>query len=208
MARRRRHGSGGSKAIGIVAVVALAAGGWWYWQKMPHDSANSSTPPATAAVDGSQEITLPPPQVPADGLCTKLGDLRVATLLSTASVTATSLAAEAGVPRAAGCTWRTAEGGELVAMWFDDVSLAHGQVAERGAAYFQSAVTGLEYALKMPPEKLTGVGDEAALAGFTAPGSGQGQVIARRGASVLTLEARGVPRAAAVRMAEALVAQL
>ena len=209
MARRRRQASGGSKTFGIVVVVALlAAGGWWYWQKRAESPDAPTAAPLATASDGSQEIALPPPQVPADALCTRLGDLRVATLLSTASVTPTTLAAEAGVPRAAGCTWRTAEGGELIAMWFDDASLARGQVAERGTAYFQSAVTGLEYALKTTPEKLSGVGDEAAVAGFTAPGTGQGQVVARRGDNVLTLEARGVPRAAAVRMAEALVAQL
>lgn len=208
MARRRRQSSGGSKTAGIVIVlVLLAAGGWWYWQKMPRGPADPAAAPLVTSVDGSQEIVLPPPQVPADALCTRLGDLRVATLLTTASVTASPLAAEAGVPRAAGCKWRTAEGGELIAMWFDDGSLTRGQIAERGATYFQSSVTGLEYALKMSPEKLTGVGDEAVVAGFSAPGSGQGQVIVRRGEHVLTLEARGVPRAAAVRLAEALIAQ-
>jgi len=207
MTRRRRQGSGASRWFGIALLVAVAVAGWWIWQKMPRNSDSTSAPAATTA-DGSQEIALPPPRVPADGLCTKLGDLRVATLLSTSSVTATPLSAEPGVPRAAGCTWRTAEGAELRAMWFNDASLALGSGTERGSAYFQSAVTGLEYALKLSPEKLTGVGDEAVAAGFVAPASGQGQVIARRGEHVLTLEARGVARAAAVRTAEALVAQL
>lgn len=207
MTRRRRQGSGGSKFLVIALLVAAAAAGWWFWQKSPRYSGSTSAPAAVTA-DGSQEIALPPPRVPADGLCTKLGDLRVATLLSTSSVSAAPLPDEAGVPRVAGCTWRTAEGGELRAMWFNDASLSLGTGAERGAAYFQSTVTGLEYALKLQPERLTGVGDEAVAAGFVAPASGQGQVIARRGEHVLSVEARGVARASAVRMAEALVAQL
>ncbi len=207
MTRRRRQGSGATRFLGIALLIAAGAAGWWFWQKMPRESGRAAAPVAASA-DGSQEIALPPPRVPADGLCAKLGDLRVATLLSTSAVTATPLAGEPGVPRAAGCSWRTAEGGELRAMWFNDASLALGSGTERGAAYFQSAVTGLEYALKLSPEKLTGVGDEAVAAGFVAPASGQGQVITRRGEHVLTLEARGVARASAVRMAEALVAQL
>lgn len=207
MAKRRRQGSGGGRAIGIVIVLAaLAAGGWWLWQKMPRASEGPGSDVASA--NGSQEIALPPPRVAADALCTRLGDLRIATLLSTSSVVATPLAVEAGVPRAAGCTWRTAEGAELTAMWFNDASLSQSQVTERGAAYFQSAVTGLEYALKLAPERITGVGDEAVAAGFVAPASAQGQVIVRRGENVLTVEARGVARANAVRVAETLVAQL
>ncbi len=209
MARRRGQASGRSGKFGLVLVAGLlAAGAWWYWQQRTQASSTSDAGPVAAAGNGSQEIVLPPPQVPADGLCTRLGDLRVATLLATNSVTVSSLAADSAVPRVAGCSWRTAEGGEVIAMWFDDASLARGQVSERGAAYFQSVVTGLEYALKATPEKLTGVGDEAAAAGFGTTSAAQGQVVARRGGNVLTLEARGIPRAAAVRMTEALVAQL
>jgi len=209
MARRRRPDSGSSSKIAILLfALALGAGAWWYWQRggSAADGQRDSTP-ASTATDGSEVIQLPAPEVPVDALCAKLGDPRVATLLQTSAVTTTPLPSESGVPRAAACRWVTAEGGELVAMWFNNASLARGNIAERGAAYFQTTATGIEYALKSPAEKVAGIGEEAVVGGFATPDSGEGQVIVRRGEHVLAVSARAVPRAATLRLAEALIAQ-
>ncbi len=208
MARRRRSSGGNRLLPAVVLSVLLVGAGWWVWDRNLRERAPGDAISTVAADPGAQSIELPPALTAADGLCERLSDARVATLLATPTVIATTLPAENGVPRAAGCVWRSGKDTAVRAMWFNDASLAAGGIAERGSAYFRTAVTGLEYALKLVPEPLPGIGDEAVAAGFDPATPGDGQVIARRGQNILVLESGGASRAATARLAETLLAQL
>lgn len=209
MARRRRKSSGSNRLLPTVVLIALLLGaGWWVWDRHLRESAPAD-PVVTAVTDsGGQSIALPPARSGSEGICGRLAEARVATLLDIENVTATTLPAEQGVPRAAGCEWRSGKSLKVRVMWFNDASLTAGGIEEHGSAYFSTAVTGLEYALKLTPERLSGIGDEAVAAGFETAAPGEGQLIARQGQNILVLESSGASRAATGRLAGTLLAQL
>ena len=148
-----------------------------------------------------------PAQAPTAGsaldVCARATPADVAKALGTRAADPRHVGAGADVPAAGACTWDFG-GGSIVALWFTPGSLARGKVDSHGHAYYDSVVTGLEYAFKEAPAKIAGLGDEAAAAGFDGGGDAP-QLVVRRGDDVLVLVAKGTDRASAERVARLLV---
>lgn len=174
----------------LVLLALVAAGGWAAWRYGPALFARfapAKAPTAGAALDVCSRAT------PAD----------VAKALGARSAEPRHVGAGADVPAAGACTWDFG-GGSIVALWFTPGSLARGKVESHGHAYYESVVTGLEYAFKERPAAIAGLGDEAAAAGFGGGGEAP-QVVVRRGDDVLVLVAKGTDRAAAERVARLVI---
>lgn len=114
------------------------------------------------------------------------------------------IGAAADIPAAGACTWGSAER-SVVATVFTPASLRGGKAPGDPHRYYESVVTGFEYALKSMPRPIGALGDEAAAAGFE---SGEGQIVMRKGDRVMHLAARGIPRPQAEQFARALAANL
>lgn len=186
MARKRSR----SPLPTLLLLALVAAGGWAAWRYGPALLARfapAQTPTAGSALDVCARAT------PAD----------VAKALGTRAADPRHVGAGADVPAAGACTWDFG-GGSIVALWFTPGSLARGKVDSHGHAYYDSVVTGLEYAFKEAPAKIAGLGDEAAAAGFDGGGDAP-QLVVRRGDDVLVLVAKGTDRASAERVARLLV---
>ena len=188
MARKRSR----SPLPMLVLFAAFVAAGWAAWRYGPALLASWEKSPATSA-QGSGAFDV----------CARAGAADIAAAVGAPSADARHVGAAADVPAAGACTWDF-RGGSIVALWFTPGSLARGGVAERGDAYFTSVATGLEYAFKEPPAAITGLGDEAAAAGFNG-GPEPAQIVVRKGDDVLTLVVRGTGRAEAERVARLLV---
>jgi hypothetical protein len=178
-----------------VLLAALAAGGWYAWQRHPEWFAAVTAPSRPAPSDA------PPPLA----VCALPAPAAVEQALG-AAVAAPGGAAQ-GVPAAGSCTWTTPDGGLVSAMVFTRASLATGAGAQRlhGRAYFDTVATGLEYALKQPPQRVDGLGDAAVAAGFDA---GAGQLVVLKGETVLHLTSSRVERPRVERLARAVAARL
>ena len=195
MARRRASHSVSFAPIVIVAVLAVAGYLAWRYRDALLPAAKT---PVTAATPAATAAAL--------DVCALAPRADVAAALGTDALEARHAGAGADVPVAGACTWeftRDGRKGSLVVLAFTRGSLARGAGGLQGHDYYASVVTGLEYELKSVPKPLAGLGDEAAVAGFE---GGEGQVVARRGALVLQLVARGAARAATERAARAMLA--
>ena len=193
MARRKRR----NPAVPLLALAVLAAVGYaaWRWGPALLERLQSGTTSTSAA-------TL--------DVCALVPAASVASAIGVAQVQLRRLGAGADVPAAGACTWdfeRDGAQGKAVAMLFTPASLARGGVGTSAGTYYQSVVTGLEYAYKEVPAQLSDIGDEAAAAGFGAEGEPP-QVIVRSGDRVLVLVLERVDRAGSERLARALAAKL
>ena len=194
MARRRSHSVSFAPLI-IVAV--LAVGAYAAWQTAPRWW------PATTKVDGTK-----PAQPVADveiDVCRLVPGAAAAETLRWTETTARQVGAAADVPAAGSCTWR-AGNRAVVANVFTTSSLG-GDRRVDAHDYYESVVTGFEYALKTQPQAIAGLGDEAAKAGFEG-GAGDAQIAVRKGDRVLHLVVRGATEADAVAFARRLAAAL
>lgn len=194
MPRRRSHRV---SFVPLVVAVVLAVAIYFSWRHRdawwpePAATPTAAAPFAGAALDA----------------CTLAPLARIEAALGAKGTSLRRVGAEADVPAAGACTYefeRAGRRGSLVVLAFTRESLARG-VGEALAPreYYASTVTGLEYALKAVPSPITGLGDEAAIAGFE-PG-GEGQLVVRSGDTVLQLVARELDRAAVERAARELV---
>lgn len=182
--------------LAVVIVLSIAAYFAWRhrdaWVPAPAPSSTPAAPFAGSALDA----------------CTLAPLARVEAALGAKDASARRVGAEADVPAAGACTYdfeRDGRKASLVVLAFTRESLARaGREALAPREYFQSTVTGLEYALKSVPVPVAGLGDEAAAAGFA--GGASGQLVVRRGDTVLQLVGDGVDRAAVERAARELVA--
>lgn len=186
MARRRKNGFPWGA---LVAVAALAAAGYAAFEYGPQYLASRSDG-ATVASPALAVCTLPA----ADAVRGALGE----------AVAAPGGAAR-GVPAAGSCTWTTRHGGLVSAMVFTRASLDGASNPLRGAAYFDSIATGLEYAFKEPPRRIAGIGDAAVAGGF---GTGAGQVVVLKGDTVLHVTSAQVDQDQVERLARAVAERL
>lgn len=192
MARRKQQGVSFAPLVIAVVLLVAAYAAWqtaprWMPRVFPPKPGSATPKPAgSAALDVCA-------LAPAEAARAALGG----------AATVRHVGAAADVPAAGACTWSVG-GKSLVAMLFTPDSLAGGAAKVDAHGYFESVVTGFEYALKSMPESIA-LGDEAALAGFDV---GQGQVVVRHRERVLHVLANGVPRADAERFARAVAASL
>ena len=180
-------------------MLSLALAGGFAWR---HREAWLPQPAAPVAVPSA------PAAAAAFDVCALAPRVRVAAALGVAAVEVRHVGAGADVPAAGSCTFDFERGGRrgsVVALAFTSASLERGDAPADAHAYFDSVVTGLEYALKDVPQTIAGLGDEAASAGFDG-GAGPAQLVARRGDLVLHLVVRGADRDAAQRLARELIA--
>lgn len=192
--RTRRKSPSFAPLFVLVAIAALGWAGWRYGPALLDRLAAGSGTTAPATTD----------------VCALVPVGGVAAALGVARVEMRRVGAGAGVPAAGACTWdfeRDGAAGSAVAMLFTPASLSRGGVATTATAYYDSAVTGLEYAYKEIPAKVDGIGDAAAAAGFGG-GAEPPQLIVRSGDRVLVLVLRNADLGAAERLARALAARL
>jgi hypothetical protein len=194
MARRRKKSSR-AWVLPLVLLGVAAFAAWRYgpeaWRTFGPDSTVKQTPAA-----GPLDV------------CALVDAKALGAAIHAESPAPRHVGAAADVPAAGACTWTFGRDGRVVALVFTRDSLARSKQPELvGERYFKSVVAGLEYAYHEPPVALTGIGDEAAAAGFGA-GAAQAQIVARRGDVVLDLSVSGVERAGAERAAALIAARL
>ena len=196
MARRRKKSSNAGTwlvAAALIAVGAFAA--WRYGPELLRTFASNPTVKPTVA--GPLDV------------CALVDSKALGAAIRADAPQPRHVGAAADVPAAGACTWTFGKDGRVVALVFTRESLAHSkQPALVGERYFKSVVAGLEYAYHEPPVTLTGVGDEAAAAGFSTTDAPQAQIVARRGDVVLDLSVSGLARPEAERAAALLAAKL
>jgi len=196
MARRR------SRSVSfapLLVVGVLAVGGYFAWKHsatwlpMLSKTPAKADAPEPAAADVEIDVCR---LVPA----TTVGDM-----LHWRDVSARQVGAAADVPAAGSCTWRFGNRA-VVANVFTTASLGDGPTAD-ARGYYDSVVTGFEYALKANPSPISNLGDEAASAGFDEAG-GDAQIVVRKGDRVLHLVVRGAPERDAVALARRITTAL
>jgi hypothetical protein len=194
MARRRRRSL---RPWILLALIAGAAyGAWRYGPSLMHRLGGGTPAPAVTPL----------------AACVLADPTEVAAALGIGAVDAQASVPAAGVPATGGCTWAFggigAARGRATVLLFTRESLAAGGATASAADYFRSSVTGLEYAWKDAPRTLSGIGDEAVIAGFDAGSPRAGAILVRRGERVIDLGIDGADAAAAQRLAAALATRL
>ena len=193
MARRRTRSLAPILVPIFVLVAAVAA-----WRFAP--ALLEEAPKSNAALEA--------PRTALD-LCSLVSPENAAGVLGVETVEARHVGAAADVPAAGSCTWNFGAEGSVVAMAFTPESLERVAAAGSGHAYYETVVTGMEYALKSVPQPIANLGDEAAAAGFgSATAENPAQLVVRRGDTVLQLAVRGANLDAAERFARVVVEQL
>jgi hypothetical protein len=207
MARRRRRTSGPLKPLLLLALLAGAA--YAAWRYAPTHWLRRAEPGSNA----EEAVVLPAPnpaKLPLD-VCALVEAEALRAALHASTIEARHVGAAADVPAAGACTWtfaRDGRGGTLVALLFTRDSLRGSAAADlHGSKYYHSMLAGLEYAYKEAPVVLTGIGDEAAAAGFGS-GMGDAQMVVRHGDNVLNLVVKGADRAATERAATLLAPRI
>jgi hypothetical protein len=180
----------------LLLLLALGAGGWTLWRFWPAQ-------PTAQRTDAPVAV----PQRAALDVCALAPAAAIARAAGRDVVQTRALGASTDVPAAGVCTIDFARGSVVVLVFTRESRTRGGAIAD-GAVYFRSVLTGLEYEFKEAPQMLTGLGDEAAVAGFSAEGEEPPQLVLRRGDMVLQLIARDLDRARAETVARTLLAGL
>lgn len=193
MARRRTRSL--APVLVIILVLLAAAAAWRYGPSVLQPGKDAATP-------------LEPPRTALD-LCGLVTPENAAGVLGVEAVEARHVGAAADVPAAGSCTWNFGADGSVVALAFTPDSLRRSAAAGTGHEYYDSVVTGMEYALKTVPQPIANLGDEAAAAGFgRATTENPALLVVRSGDTVLQLAVNGADRDAAERFARVVVEQL